>query len=218
MRTMLIILAAFTFTLNIYSEPENLSKIKERLIAYHDSGKYSQDLASVSNEALNYLHFRINQNAQIKNPKKLAIVLDIDETSLSNYADLKRLDFGGTPGMLNALENQGHDPAIPSTLALYNYAIANQIAVFFVTERTELQRDATISNLKNAGYDKWAGLYLKPDNANDSLVASYKTAVRKKIISEGYDIAVNIGDQYSDLKGDYADMKYKLVDPYYYVN
>lgn len=217
MRRSLLILTSLVLSLNVFAEPENLATVKQTLINYHDSGKYSQELTSVSNEALNYLRFRVNQNAQLRNPKKLAIVLDIDETSLSNYADMRRLDFGGTLEMLTALENAAHDPAIPSTLALYKYAIANNVAVFFVTGRKEAQRDATVNNLKDAGYDKWAALYLKANDYADSSAIPYKTAVRKKITEQGYDIAVNMGDQYSDLKGGYADMKYKLVNPYYFI-
>ena len=45
----------------------------------------------------------------------------------------------------------------------------------------------------------------------------YKSATRAHIESLGYDIVANFGDQYSDLKGGYADKTFKLPNPNYYL-
>jgi hypothetical protein len=45
----------------------------------------------------------------------------------------------------------------------------------------------------------------------------YKSATRAHIESLGYDITGNFGDQYSDLKGGYADHTFKLPNPNYYL-
>jgi hypothetical protein len=45
----------------------------------------------------------------------------------------------------------------------------------------------------------------------------YKSATRKHIESLGYDIVANFGDQYSDLKGGYADRTFKLPNPNYFL-
>jgi len=36
-------------------------------------------------------------------------------------------------------------------------------------------------------------------------------------VAQGYDILLTIGDQYSDLKGGYADKGFKLPNPMYYL-
>ena len=79
-----------------HNVPENLSINKGRLIQYHDSGRYYGDISSVTQRALYYIKFRINQNKRLKRPKKLAVVFDIDETALTNYDDMRHLNFGGT--------------------------------------------------------------------------------------------------------------------------
>jgi hypothetical protein len=57
---------------------------------YHDSGAYGRDLSSVDGAAQTYLALRLRQakapkGERVKLTGKPAIVLDIDETSLSNY-------------------------------------------------------------------------------------------------------------------------------------
>lgn len=46
----------------------------------------------------------------------------------------------------------------------------------------------------------------------------FKSAIRKQLIDEGYRIRGNVGDQWSDLQGDYlADRNFKIPNPMYYV-
>lgn len=199
------------------AEPANLGLQKIELEHYYDSGQYDEDLTTRLSEAKYYLNFRITQNGRLKNPKKLALVLDIDETALSNYDDLRRLQFGGTAEEIEAANVDGHDSAIDPTLDLYRFALENNIAIFFITGRKEFERSATIENLLHAGYQKWSGLLMQPDNYNRYSITSYKVASREKIEEMGYDIVLNIGDQYSDLRGSHADMTIKLPNPFYYI-
>lgn len=196
-------------------EPQNLSTLKKSLINYHDSGSYDKDIQATANRAMQYLKKRIAEKRDKK--KKLAIILDIDETSLSNYSDIREADFGGSLEQIQLAEDKGTDPAIAPTLELYQYAKANNVAVFFITGRHESERETTAKNLKAAGYDNWDGLVLRDGEYTKAPAADYKTAIRKKLTSEGYDIALNMGDQKSDLAGGYADKTFKLPNPYYLI-
>jgi predicted secreted acid phosphatase len=196
-------------------EIENLSVIKQKLIEYHDSGAYHQDIRKSLTPGMTYLMKRAAEPRS--NQKKLAIILDIDETSLSNFNDMKKLGFGGTKESMRELEDKAQDPAIGPTLELYKYAKSHDVAVFFVTGRHEPEREATVRNLKVAGFDNYDGLVLRYGEYDKAPAAKYKTAVRKKLTEEGYDIILNIGDQYSDLAGGYADKSIKLPNPYYLI-
>ncbi len=196
-------------------EPENIGLAKQRLVQYHDSGAYDKDINQVMKQAMNYLKQRVAENQSTQ--KKLAIILDIDETSLSNYSDIRKEDFGGTVDEIRAAEDQGHDPAITPTLELYQFAKANNVSVFFVTGRHEPEREVTAKNLKQAGFDNWDGLVLRDGKFNKAPATVYKSAIRKKLTGEGYDIIINIGDQHSDLAGGYADKAFKLPNPYYFI-
>ncbi len=205
----------FLPALVIAKEPVNLAMVKRDLVQYHDSGQYQHDMASVMRQAMDYLKLRIDENDF--HGKKPAIVLDIDETSLSNYTDMIKLDFGGTMNAIQEAEDKGTDAAIEPTLQLYRYAKAHQVAVFFITGRQEFERPATSENLRKVGYKDWDGLILRFGKYEKTHAAIYKTAMRKQIAKQGYDIILNIGDQKSDLAGGIADKTFKLPDPYYFI-
>jgi hypothetical protein len=180
---------------------------------YHDSGLYDRDLAAVDASARAYLDSRL---AAWPRRSKLtpAIVLDIDETSLSNYTGLLATGFTTVGNVINPVTATGK--AIPSTLALYQHARSKKVAVFFVTGRPPEIAGITTLNLVNEGYDKgWDGLYTKPF---DDTTAQFKSSTRAAIENRGYDIVANIGDQESDLDGGHADRAFKLPNPFYFIS
>ncbi|WP_051223826.1 HAD family acid phosphatase [Conexibacter woesei] len=142
-----------------------------------------------------------------------AIVLDIDETSLSNYAGLVASNFSSIGTAIPAAAGTG--TAIAPTLALYKDARARGVAVFLVTGRPSLIDSATQSNLRSVGYNQgWDGLQYKPA---DQGTEAFKAGARAAIEARGYDILVNMGDQESDLDGGHADRAFKLPNPYYFI-
>jgi len=184
------------------------------LIKYHDSGAYMNDFANVIQKAMRYLELRIKRGNFDGKP---AIVLDIDETSLSNYPDMLTLDFGGTAKEVQEYEDKGTDPALAPTLKLYRFAREHHIAILFITGRFEEERAVTEENLKKAGYANFDKLILRSGQYRTVPAAVYKTAMRKQLEKEGYDILLNVGDQKSDLQGGYADEVFKLPNPYYLI-
>lgn len=193
-------------------EPVNLALHKKQLIEYYSSGEYERDINQVTTRALTYL-----QN-NLKASKRPAIILDIDETALSNYPAMKELNFGGSVKDIQRKEAMGQDPVIKPILKLYQFAVAHRITIFFVTGRPQHERLATIRNLQHAGYKNWKALYLKPASMLNQSAALYKTAIRKKLTQQGYTILANIGDQDSDLTGGFAKKTFKLPNPFYLIN
>ena len=150
-----------------------------------------------------------------QNAKKLAIVFDIDETSLSNLSAIEADNFTfGSASQAEATDEIGK--AIQPTLDVYNAAKARGITPFFITGRGEASRAHTESNLQREGYRGWKQLYLKPAGSTLTTVA-YKTGAREDIESQGYKIIANVGDQYSDLAGGHARVAYKLPNPFYFL-
>ena len=197
-------------------EPVNLYLVKQRLVRYHDSGEYLFDIDDVMKQALRYLSFRIDHPATLQGKKPL-IILDIDETSLSNYPSMVAMDFGGTKEEIRQAEDEATDLPINPTLQLYRYAKSHNVSVIFLTGRHEYERAVTIKNLSEAGYANWDGLILRSEAYKTTPAATYKTDMRKQLVSKGYDIILNIGDQRSDLAGGFADKTFKLPNPYYFI-
>ena len=204
------------------TQPINLGQLKLQLYFYACSGAYDSDLGKVLAEAQAYVEISA---AQVSNP---AIVLDIDETSLSNLPEELANDFGYIDGDNVACDRLPQGPcgfrawvalarakAIPGTLSLFNAAKAHKVAVFFVTGRYQNEEAVTVTNLKAAGYEGWSGLVLRTPNDNMT-VAGFKSGERAKIAAH-HTIIVNVGDQRSDLDGGYAERAFKLPNPFYYI-
>jgi predicted secreted acid phosphatase len=196
----------------------NYDNEKSKPINYHDSGKYYQDISSVIREATYYLQFRLTQNARAHHTRKLAIVMDIDETALSNYQKLAKNNFKITGKILQRIEAHGNDPAIPHTLALYSYAKDHGIAIFFITGRPRALVNETTNNLMNAGYQHWEHISFNSSNQPEKSSVSYRSKERKKIVEKGYDIIMNIGNSHASLSGGYFDMAFKLPNPFYTIS
>ena len=89
------------------------------------------------------------------------MVLDIDETSLSNYPEMVKADFAYDSKAFDAWVKSAQAQAIPGSLRLYREAQRLGVSVFFITGRPEAERDATERNLKAQGYRDWQELTLR---------------------------------------------------------
>ncbi|WP_106225752.1 HAD family acid phosphatase [Legionella pneumophila] len=205
------------FSTPIQAEPPNLSLIRKEIKNYYDSGLYHHELERTIKLAEKYINQEYLINKNNKNPQKLAIILDIDETSLSNYEKMVKRDFTGSKEQIHKEILAANSPAIKPMLTLYKNALKRGIKVFFVTGRQESERDATRTNLINAGYTKWAGLYLRPNGYSSSSIIPFKSKAREMIAKKGYTIIASIGDQYSDIQGGYTKKGFKLPNPFYYL-
>jgi len=209
------------------TRPLNIGQLKFQLRDYYYCGGYEADFAAVGDEAKKYLELRAHQ---VTNP---AIVLDIDETSLSNWVEIDRDDFGFIPGGTCAALEPGKPAnacgdyeweisaqatALRPTLAVYQSAKANGVAVFFITGRREGPelRAATERNLEAQGYIVWNKLIMRPVDSHGS-PSTFKTAEREAIAKK-FTIILNMGDQQSDLDdGKFAEKAFKLPNPFYFI-
>lgn len=213
-----VLVAGLVFTLPgaaQIAEPANLSPAKQALRAYIDSAQYQKDIAEVALSANKYLVKRIARG--VKPDKKMAIVFDIDETTLSNLSHILSHDFGYIEKEWNAWVAAGRAPAIIPVQTVYETAVRAKIDVFFITGRKEEERASTERNLRDVGYDTWTKIYFKPATSEDAnlSIRGFKTEARRRLERDGYVIVANIGDQDSDLLGGHAEKWFKLPNPFY---
>ncbi len=200
-------------------EPANLDAAKQALKKYQSCSESNCYVPQLEHQADLAIQFLKESVASAKPGDKLAIVLDIDETSLSNWSVELHDDFGYIPGDSNWCVALRCGKAIPSTLRIFHEAQRSNVTVFFITGRPEGQRADTEANLKAEGYDRWEQVYLRPENHRASqTVSQYKSGDRAEIVAKGYKIVLNVGDQISDLTGDpQADHSVKLPNPFYFI-
>lgn len=213
------------------AEPlENFGIQRYKLIEYGactgNAGCYWADLDAQYKRAEAALATELNQHKG----EKLAIVMDIDETTLTNYCEMRREDFGYI-GPLNRqweVSPEASTP-IPGALRLFHQAQAAGVAVFFITGRAGTpdsksaspnadETAATARNLETAGFHGWAGLLLRKGPENGMPTIEYKSSERRRIQAQGYRIVLSVGDQWSDLLGDpQAGVSVKLPNPFYFI-
>lgn len=205
-----------------WTQPANVGLLETKALAYHDSGAYMRDLTAVDDQAADWLA------AEAPKTKKPALVLDIDETSLSNWEEIKANGFGFFPGGtcdrlpagpcgFEAWTQSASADAIAPTLRLFAIARTLGVAVFFVTGRSETMTRQTAENLSRVGYRGWAGLTLEPAGSHFASAADFKAPIRSSIEAQGYTILATVGDQRSDLVGGHALRGFLLPNPFYFI-
>ncbi len=201
-------------------EPANVGDAKIAATEYYKSGAYQREVAAVIAQARSWIRERAPQVS------KPAIVLDIDDTALTNWQVIQANDFGrvfggpcrelpkGPCGWV-AWDLRARIPALMPTRELFKEARAAKVEVFFISGRDEPQRAATRINLRSQGYGDYRGLYMPAKAQHFASAADFKAPQRQKIEAAGYTIIANIGDQPSDLAGGHAERTYLLPNPFY---
>ena len=200
-------------------EPANLDVIKKQLTRYHSCTQSDCYLPQIGKQTDIAITFLRNSVSESRRGAKLALVLDVDETALSNWRVEEHDDFGYIQSDFSWCVQLRCGTAIAGTLRLYREAEKDKVTVFFITGRPETQRADTEANLKAVGYVRFRKMYMRPVNypVGQSL-ADYKSSRRAEIARMGYRIILNVGDQLSDLIGDpKADHSVKLPNPFYLI-
>ena len=207
---------------------------------FGSDSNYANEASSAAAAGARWLQARAHA---VKGPK--AIVLDVDDTTLATWNYEVFSNWAYNPATNADYVTGQKFPAVPGMVAMAQSAEREGYAIFYLTGRPATQEDATLGNLTadgigvDAGYPKPTtlndgedGLFTKPDVTvyPDYLKAAcaddpggkcttihYKSATRAHIESLGYDIVGNFGDQFSDLKGGYADKTFKLPNPNYFL-
>ena len=192
------------------SVPVNLQVAKKNVMGYYESDRYSNDLKKIISSAedeINRLELKSNS----------AVVFDVDETTLSNYASIKKIYFGYDPVVWDNWINEGKSPAIPEVKKFYNFIIEKKIKAIFLSSRKSSQYKVTYTNLNNAGYAAFDTLILKSNSDSGLSSLEFKSKQRELLSKKGYDIIAVIGDQESDMEGKDHGMQIKLPNYLYII-
>jgi predicted secreted acid phosphatase len=163
--------------------------------------------------------------------KKPAIVLDTDDTMLMTYdQEVAEMHFNFNPTQNNLDVLNEVFPPTPGMVDFEKAAVAQGFSVIGITGRSAAQQAASIENVTKVGYlgftadnyfTKWAAgaqpSYITCAVATSCTTVEYKAETRKFLETQNYDIALNVGDQWSDLQGGSFDNSVKLPNPTYYL-
>ncbi|MEP7148227.1 MAG: 5'-nucleotidase, lipoprotein e(P4) family [Acidobacteriota bacterium] len=155
-------------------------------------------------QAFNIARLRLDADFDRKSLKKLAkaerkmpraIVVDIDETVLDNSPAQAFGIKTNTPYNTKDWYTWGElrkAKAVPGSVEFLNYALTKGVKIFYISNRDEVQKQATLDNLKSAGFAD-----VSTENLLLRTAESGKDA-RRSVVTEKYRIVMLVGDNLDD--------------------
>ncbi|EPS70753.1 hypothetical protein M569_04009, partial [Genlisea aurea] len=185
---------------------------------YMSGEGYELDLETVSREAEWFA-----RSLDLGGDRKLAWIFDVDETLLSNLPYYQQHGYGlevFDEAEFDKWVEMGVAPAIEHSLKLYEVVDALGFRILLLTGRSERHRDITVNNLFQAGFrPSWDKLIMRGSEDHGKSATRYKSEKRRDLMEgDGYELAGNSGDQWSDLLDSYMSLRsFKLPNPMYYI-
>jgi 5'-nucleotidase (lipoprotein e(P4) family) len=146
-------------------------------------------------QAYNLAKLRLDEAIRSQGTKPYAVVTDIDETLLDNSPyDAMRADSNleFTPQTWKTWTSKAVADTVPGAPAFFKYAASKGVAVFYITNRNEDEKAATIKNLQ---------LYGLPNTDDEHVLmkqtSSSKESRRQSVLST-YNIVLLCGDNLPD--------------------
>ena len=214
MKKLLILNITFYLTLFLFScaseKPVNLSVAREEVKQYYESGKFDQELCKViegAKEKFSKINFGENS----------AVIFDVDETVLDNYGLAEQMGFGYVYELNKKWNAEMKAPAIKPVKELYDLLLSKGAKIIFLTGRNFPEYEATYENLKQAGYTVFDTLITQIGDEKKIKAQEFKSSKRVWLTKQGYEIVGTVGDQWSDLEGDYHGIQVKIPNYLYLI-
>jgi acid phosphatase len=208
----LILTLTLSLTLFIACEknekPVNLSIAKEEVRQYYDSGKFDKELDAVIEEAK-------KEFDKVKVKNNSVVIFDVDETALDNYGLAEEMGFGYVYEMNKQWNAEAKAPAISQVKELYEFLLLKGSKIIFLTGRNFSEYEVTYQNLKNAGYIAFDTLITQIGEETKMKAKDFKSSKRIWLTKQGYEIIGTVGDQWSDLEGEYHGIQVKIPNYLY---
>ncbi|MBL1213166.1 MAG: hypothetical protein HND52_07415 [Ignavibacteriae bacterium] len=192
-------------------KPINLSIAKKEVKEYYDSGKFDEEIKLVVDEAIEKLkNVKFNENS--------TVVFDIDETALSGYDYALQIDFGYDLDSWTEWQLKADAPAIQDVKRLYDYLVDKNVYIVFLTGKRDVTCESAYNNLIEAGYTKIDTLICRSKDEYKLKAEEYKAYHRKELTEAGFEIIMSVGDQKSDLVGEFTGIKVKIPNYLYTIH
>ena len=148
---------------------------------------------ALSYQAFNIAKTELKKQLRRKNKKPLAVVVDVDETVLDNSPFQARgiLKNTRSPDGWREWIDAAEAKPLPGAIEFLNYAKKRGVAVFYITNRKQIGRDATIKNLRAVGFP------VNPEHVMCRITSSSKKERRSEVL-ENFKIALLMGDNLGD--------------------
>ncbi|BAF22565.1 acid phosphatase 1 [Oryza sativa Japonica Group] len=178
-------------------------------------GQYARDVAGVADQIAAYAAQLAAGDDGLD-----AWVFDVDDTCLSNLFYYQAKQFGAyDPVAFKKWASKAICPGVPGMAQLFQMLRGRGFRVFILSGRDQQTlASSTAANLAAAGFAGYDRLIMRSAEYRGMSAVVFKSAMRMQLMEEGYRIRGNVGDQWSDLQGDFVgDRVFKVPNPMYFV-
>ncbi|SMY31668.1 Lipoprotein E precursor [Photobacterium malacitanum] len=177
-------------------------------VKHYEMGlRYQQQSAEIMALQLQTYKFaqqQLNENlTQIKTNKKKAIIIDLDETVLDNtpllVKDLNKCHDYTEWDTWADWEKNGKPHLIPGAKDFLNFVNNQHVAIFYVSDRSQVNKQATINTLNRLG--------LPQVNSDHVLLANKSKQLRREDINRQYQVIMLLGDSLADFAAEFKTPK-----------
>jgi acid phosphatase len=208
--TLIIIISLFSISCSDENKPVNLTVAREKVKQYYESGKFDEELNAVIEEAK-------EKFSNVKFKDNSVVIFDVDETALNNYELAEMMGFGYVYEMNKKWNAEMKAPAIKQVKELYDFLLSKGAKIVFLTGRNLPEYEATYQNLMNKGYTVFDTLITQIGDETKMKAVDFKSTKRIWLTEQGYEIVGTVGDQWSDLEGEYHGIQVKIPNYLYLI-
>ena len=208
MKSKLIYVALCVFIFACNPKQDKTKNSSDKLLTAVLWYQHSAEMTALYYQGFNIAKMRLNEAiANNQQEKPLAVVVDIDETMLNN-----------SPYETSLLKNpdslqewyqwtaKSSAKALPGALEFAKYAESKNVKIFYITNRDDKERAATLKNLVNVGFP-----YADEDHLLTRSDLSYSTGNtsskegRRIKVSQKNNIVLLLGDNLNDFSQYFED-------------
>lgn len=182
------------------------------IIKRYENGLYDFELRKLMNQARRWIDNYVDEIQEND-----IIIMDVDDTAISSFPEMKRRDFNSIPPLDLIWTLRKKAPAINEILKFYKYVREKNIGVVFLSERVSQAKENTEENLRDVGYNDFIDLIVHDETNTFEEPQVFKENQRRMMIELGYNIIMTIGDQDCDVDGEYAGAKIKIPNGLYII-
>ena len=196
-----LLTGGFSFTAFAQESDYSTKDLNEQLVMSTLWMQASAEYKALSYQAFNLAKIQFDQYAsQHKGSKKIAVIVDADETVIDNsgyQAWLIGKDFGYSSKTWGEWMDAAEAKAMPGATEFLNYVASKGGEVFYITNRKASGLEGTRKNLKDLGFPNVddAHLMLNTSTSNKE--------PRRQEVAQNYDIALLMGDNLNDFSTDF---------------
>jgi 5'-nucleotidase (lipoprotein e(P4) family) len=184
------------------AEPAQNTYIEGATLWQQSSG----ERRALSYQAFTLARLLLDRDLRIRNRKPRAVIVDLDETVLDNSRFegmlLKRRVNYNQKDWTEWI-NRAEAEAVPGAVEFLRYATSRGVRVFYITNRNDIQKAGTATNLKKLGFPNVSDetLLVQTDPKNSS------KEPRRQTVGAKYRIVLLMGDDLNDFSDVFENSK-----------